>query len=104
MCHRPHGDYHPVCVGSAVVVEQAVFAAGDFGNLVHVFLNHSGHILIGGVACLAVLEENVAVFGHASRHGRLWGESVLAEACKGFAVKKWCELLLFDSFDFLDFV
>ena len=102
--YRTHGDNHAFGIFGTVVVEQAVFAPGDFRNLVHVFLDNGRYIVVGSVACLAVLEEHVAVFGHAARHGCLGRESLLAEACECLTVEQRGELFLLQHLDFLDFV
>lgn len=99
---RTHGDDHALGVGGAVVVEQTVFAAGDGRNLVHVVLYNLRHIVVGSVAGLAVLEEDVAVLGHAARYGSLGRKSALTEACEGLAVEQTLDVLLLELLDLLD--
>ncbi len=48
--HRAHGNYYAVGIGSAIVIKQAIFAAGYLGNLVHVFLYDLRHGIVVGVA------------------------------------------------------
>ena len=60
---RAHRNDDAVGVGSAVVVEKTVVCAELFIYLIHVFLDDSREFLIVGVACLTVLEEDIAVFG-----------------------------------------
>ena len=56
------------------------------------------------VAGLAVLEENIAVFGHAACDGSLRSEGACAEVGKRFAVEEGSEVFLLKHLDFLDFV
>ena len=100
--HGAHGDDYVFGVFGAVVCEEVVFTAGDFGNLLHVVLDDCGDGVVGGVACLAVLEENVAVLGHAAHHGSLGGEAALTEAGQSLAVEQRFELVLLDHLYLLD--
>ena len=102
LCDRAHGDDHTVCILCAVVVEEAVFAAGDLGDLVHIFLHNLGHTVVCGVACLAVLEEDVAVLSHTARYGSLGCEATLTETCESLAVEQRSDIVLVHSLDLLD--
>ena len=43
LTYRAHGDDHAIGIGSSVVIEQTVLAAGDLRDLVHVLLDNIGH-------------------------------------------------------------
>jgi len=51
-----------------------------------------------------VLEEYIAVLGHAAAHGSLGRKAALAEAGESLAVEQRFELILLEHLDFLDFV
>ena len=63
---RAHHDDHALGVGSAVVVDQPVAAAGPRGELVHDLLDDAGHGQVERVRRLARLEEDVGVLGRAA--------------------------------------
>ncbi len=99
-----HGDNHTLGILGSVVVEQAVFASGDFGNLVHVLLYDCGHSVVVLVACLAVLEEYVGILGHTACYGSIGIEGAGAELGESLAVYERSEVIIFESLDFLYFV
>ncbi len=101
---RTHSDDDAVGIGRTVIVEQTVVAAGDAVDFVHVFLHDCGHGIIVLVASLAVLEEHVAVLGHASCDGSVGVESAAAECGECLVVNQGSKLVLIDDFDFLNLV
>ena len=102
--HGTHGYDHAVGIGSAVVVEQMVFAACDLADFSHVAFHDFRHGLVVLVAGFTVLEEHVAVFGKAACYGSLGAECALAEFGHCLAVQQGFEVFHFQSFDFLDFM
>ncbi len=101
---RTHGNDHAVSIGRAVVVEKVIFAASDFGDFGHIVFNDFGNCLIVAVACLTMLEENVAVFSHTASHGSVGGEGAFAERCESLAVEQRLEILSVELLDLLNFV
>ena len=101
---RSHGDNYPVRVFRAVIVEQTVFAAGDFGNLVHVLLYYFRNGVIVGVAAFAVCEECVGIFGHAACHWMFRAECAVAEFGQCLLIHKRGEVLVVQTFYFLYFM
>ncbi len=99
-----HGDDYAVGVFGTVVAEQVIFAAGDFGDFGHIAFDDVGYGVVVAVACLAVLEEYVAVFGHAARYGCIGGEGTCAEFGQCLTVQQGFEVFLLHFFHFLDFV
>ena len=67
--YRTHSDDDALGIGSTIVVEQAIFAARDFADLLHVILYDGRYSLIERIASLAVLEEVVGVLGHTTHNG-----------------------------------
>ncbi len=99
--YRADSDDDAVCVGCAVVVEEVIFAAGDFRDFSHVAFDDVGHCVVVLVAGFAVLEEYVAVLGHTACYGSIGGEGAGAEVSQCLAVQKRFELILFEHLDFL---
>ena len=81
-----------------------ILATGDFGNLVHVVLYDSRNGIIVFVARFTVLEEHIGVLGSTASRRILGAESTLAEVAESVLVDKCGQILLVDSFDFLNFV
>ena len=100
---RTHHYDYTLGIGCAVVVEQVIFAACDGADFGHVVLNDIGYSLIVLVAGLAVLEENVAVLGHAACHGLVGGKGAVAEFSQGLTVEQRLEVFLLEGFYFLGF-
>ncbi len=101
---RTHGYDDAFGIGSSVVVEQAVFATGDFGYLVHVLFDDGGHRVVVLVARFAVLEEYVAVFSHTAGHGVGGAKGACAEVGDCFMVNQRSKIVVIEHFDFLYFV
>ncbi len=99
-----HADDHAVGVGSAVVVEQAVVGAELLVDLAHVLLDDGGKRVVGGVAGLTVLEEDIAVLVGAAGVRVLGVERVVAELLDGVHVEHVLEVLEVPHGDLLDLV
>ena len=99
-----HADHDAVGVGSAVVVEQAVISAELGIDLAHVVLDDSRQGVVGLVAGLAVLEEDVAVLVRAARGGVLGVERVIAEGLDSVHVDHLGEIVVVPDGDLLDLV
>mgnify|MGYP000615152220 CR=1 FL=1 len=97
-----HADDHAVGVVGAVVVEQMV-AGTELGvHLVHVGLDDGRQRVVGAVAGLAVLEEDIAVLMGAASGGVLRVECVIAEGLNGLHVAHVLEVLVIPHGDLLD--
>ena len=101
---RTHGNDHSLCLRVAIIVEQAIFTPCDFRQFLHVFLYHLRDCIVIGIACLAMLEEHIGVFCHASRHRGIRVECAIAECRKSVLVNEMCEIILVDGLDFLNFM
>ncbi len=99
-----HGYDHALGLGMAVVVEEVIFATGDSGDFLHVVLHDFGHGLVVLVAAFAVLEEDVAVLGHAAGHGSIGAEGACTELVDSVHVEERSNFVLLDHFNFLDFM
>ncbi len=69
---RTHENYYAVCVFGTIIAEEFVFATGNFGNFLHVFLYDARNCVIVRVANLTVCEESFGVLCHAACH-RVFG-------------------------------
>ena len=97
-----HADDHAVGVVGAVVVEQMV-AGTELGvHLVHVGLDDGRQRVVGAVAGLAVLEEDIAILMGAASGGVLGVEGMVAEGLDGLHVAHVLEVLVIPHGDLLD--
>ena len=99
-----HADHDAVGVLGAVVVEEVVAGAELLVDLVHVGLDDGGKRVIGGVAGLAVLEEDVAVLVRAADVRVLGVQGVVAEGLDRVHVEHVLEVLEVPGGDLLDLV
>ena len=99
-----HADDDTVGVGGAVVVEQAVIGAELLVDLAHILLDDGGQLVIGLVAGLAVLEEDVAVLVGAASVRVLRVQGVVTERLDGIHVAHVLEVLVVPNGDLLDLV
>ena len=104
VAERAHADDHAVGVGGAVVVEQAVISAELGIDLVHVLLDNGGQLVVGRVAGLAVLEEDVAVLVGTTGVRVLGVQGVVTEGLDGVHVEHILEVVEVPHGDLLDLV
>ena len=74
-----HEDDDALGIGCAVVVEQAIGAAGLRGEAIHDGLHDAGDRVVVRSAGFARLEEDVGVLRRAAKDGAIGAERVLAE-------------------------
>ena len=99
-----HADDDAVGIGSAVVVEQAVISAELGIDLAHVLLDDGRQLVIGLVAGLAVLEEDIAVLVGAAGVRVLGVQGVVTEGLDGVHVEHVLEVVEVPHGDLLDLV
>ena len=74
-----HDDDHALGLGVPVVVVEAVVAAGEGAEAVHLLLHDGGAGGVVGIAGLAGLEEGVRILGRAADHRGVGGQGQGAE-------------------------
>ena len=99
-----HGDDDAVGIGCAVVVEQLVVGAQLGVDLVHVLFDDGRQVVVHAIACLAVLEEDVAVFVGTAHCGMLGVQGVGAERTDRVHVNHLGQVVIVPNRDLLDFV
>ena len=99
-----HGHDDVLGIGSTVVGERLVLAAGDLRNLLHGVADHVGHGVVELIGSLAGLEVDVGVLGRTARDGVLGIERATAELLERVAVEHGGEGGLVDELDLLDLV
>lgn len=99
-----HDDDDLFGIGSTDIVNNIVFAAGDFGKLVHFFLNNAFNLVIERVAGFAALEEDVRVLRGTADDRRFRTQSVFGVEPVVYAFKHGAKVVVGQKFDFLDFV
>ena len=104
IANAAHSYHNFGCVGSAVVVEELVVGAQAAVDFVHVFFNNSGEVVVSGVGCLAVLEEDVAVLGGAAEDGVSGHVCAGAECGNGILIQHFTQFIVIPDFDLLQLV
>ena len=99
-----HSNNNAFCIGSTVVVEQLVVAAGQLVDFVHVFFYNTGQCIICAVASFAVLEESVTVLNGGTDGGMFGGQSVISELLNSFPVQQLAQVFVVQNFDLLQLV
>ena len=101
---RAHDDDHAVGVRRAVVVDEAVSAAGPVGELVHDLLDDPGDGEVERVGCLAGLEEDVRVLGGAAHHGRVGRQATGPEREDVVVADQRPDVVVIEDGDLVDLV
>ncbi len=99
-----HADDDAVCVLGAIVVEQVIARAELRVDLVHVCLDDLGKLVVGRVAGLTMLEEDIAVLVCATGMRMLRVECVVTEALDSVHVEHVLEVVEVPHGDLLDLV
>ncbi len=99
-----HEDDDAVGIGRAVVVEEAIGAAGLAGEAVHDVLHDGRAGEVKGVAGFAGLEEDIGILGGAAQDGVIGGEGALAMGADGFLIEQGQDGLVRDRNNLIDFV
>ena len=104
LADRAHGDDDLLGIGSAVIVEELVVCADLCIDLVHVFLDDSGHCIIDGVAGFSGLEEQIRVLSGAHLTGMCGVKAVVTECLDSIQIDQILEVLIIPCLDLLDLV
>ena len=103
-CAGTHHNDDSVGIGSAIVVEQMVAAAGEFVDFLHVVfysIRNGSHSLVAG---FPALEEDIRVYGGAAGSRMFRVQSVFAEGPDGIVVYQRPQVFVIQSINLLDFV
>ncbi len=104
IAERAHRHDHAIGVGCAVVVEQTIIGAQLFVDPRHILLDDGRQLVVLIVACLAVLEEDVAVFVRTARGGMLGIQRMVPERPHRVHIDHVGEIGIVPRSDFLDLV
>src|SRR6185369_9362281 len=99
-----HDDDDPFGVFGAGVVDQFVFAAGEFAEFVHFFLDDFDAGFVVLVDGFTPLEVDVRVLGGAAHDGPVGGEAAQAVGVDQFVADHGAHVVKAEFFHFLDFV
>ncbi len=97
-----HADHDAVRIRRAIVVEEVIVGAELLVHLAHVVLDHRGQLVVGRVAGLTMLEEDVAVLVGAAVVRMLRVEGVIAERLDGVHVAHLGQIVEVPHGDLLD--
>ena len=67
IAERTHADNDTIGIRCTIVVKEAVIRAKLCVDLIHIAFNDCQELIIHGVACLTVLEEDVAILVRTAR-------------------------------------
>src|SRR5471032_2428967 len=91
-------------IGRAVVVEQAVLAAGQRGEAVHLPLHDGGQALVVGIDALARLKERIRIVGRAADEGRFRAERAGTVSAHQSVIDHGADMGVGHKVDGVDFV
>src|SRR5208337_5012627 len=89
-----HQNDEAVGIGGAVVIEEAVVAAGTFAEAVHHLLHNGGAGAVKGIAGFAGLEENVGILRGAAKHGAIGRQRAFAVLANKIVVDDGVEFVV----------
>ena len=99
-----HADHDVLSLGITVVIEEVIVGAELLVHLVHVVLNDRRQLVVGGVASLTMLEEDVAVLMGAAVVRMLGVERVVAERLDSGHVDHVGQVVVVPNGDLLNLV
>ena len=99
-----HGNNDALCISSAVVVEQLIVSAQLLVDLAHVLFYQSRNGIVVGVACLTMLEEDIAVLVGTAHNRTLRIEGALAECLDSIHIAHISQIVVVPDLDLLDLV
>ena len=101
---RTHRDDDVFRVTFAVVVEQFVFRADLFVDLIHIIFNNRRQRIVVGVRRFFVLEEDVGVLRGTALHRMFRVQRVATERFDSVFVQHFVKIFIIPHFDLLNFV
>ena len=101
---RTHDDDNLFGVLRTDIVDQMILTAGDFGILIHRFLNDARNLFIIGVRSFANLEEHVGVLRRTAQQRVIRRQSVFTVERGRQAFNVLRQIFIGDRFDLVDFV
>ena len=104
LTHGAHRNDHAVGVGSTVVIEQLVIAAGQFTDGVHLLLHDIRQGVVSRVAGLAGLEKGVGILERGTDSGVLGVQRMVLEPADGVPVDQFFKIRVVQHFDLLQLV
>ena len=104
VCAATHNDNHIFSVFCTVVVEQVIFATGNFGDFAHVFFYDFRKSIVVAVYCFTSLEVDVRVLSSTTDYRVVRVQAALTECRNCVFVQKFFQISVIHNFNFLDFV
>ena len=101
---RTHDDDNLFGIGGTDIIDNIIFAAGDFSEFIHFFLNNAFDFFVEGVGSFAALEENVGVLSGAADNRSFGTQSVFSVESIVDAFEHGFQIIIGKQFDFFDFV
>ena len=102
IAERTHADDDAIGIRCTVVVKEAVIRAKLCVDLIHIAFNDCRELVIHGVACLTVLEEDVTVLVRTARMRMLRIQGMVAECLDGIHIAHLREVIIIPNGNFLN--
>ena len=99
-----HSDEDEFCIRCSRVVEEVVFAARDFADLLHVAFSDIRDAVIELVQRFAVLHKRFSRFAERDGFRIVRVHAAFAEGADGVHIEEGTQFFIRQDFDFLDFV
>ena len=99
-----HDHDHAVCVGSAVIFHDLVFAAGQVCKAFHFLFNDANALVIVAVNRLTTLEVHIGVLGRTADYGGIRGQGALAMRNDHIFIHNGAQIFVGKTFDLVDLV
>ena len=102
IAERTHADDNAIGIRCAIVVKEAVIGAKLCVDLIHIAFNDCRKLIIHRVACLTVLEEDVAVLVGTARMRMLRIQRVVTECLDGIHIAHLREVIIIPNGNLLN--
>ena len=104
LCAGTHSDENEFSIGSASVVEEVVFTARDFADLLHVAFSNFRNAVIEFVQRFTMLHKSFSRFAEGNSFRIVRVHAAFTEFANGIHIEHRTEFFIRNNFDFLDFV
>jgi len=99
-----HDHDHAVCVGSAVIFHDLVFATGQVCKAFHFLFNDANALVIVAVNRLTTLEVHIRILGRTTDYGGIRGQGALAMRNDHIFIHNGAKIVVGKTFDLVDLV
>ena len=102
IAERAHADDDAIGIRCTVVVKETVIRAKLCVDLIHIAFNDCRKLIIHRIACLTVLEEDVAILVRTARMRMLRIQRMVAECLNGIHIAHLREVIIIPNGNLLN--